>query len=717
MSENISRRDFLKLSGLGITAAAVVTGCGPSSRYVVRQAYVDMPEYNQTGVSTFYATTCQECPAGCGIIVRTQEGRAIKIEGNPNHPVNQGKICSRGLTSVQGLYNPDRIGGPQKRTRGERNMTPMTWDDAITVVTNGLSNSGKIAFLLGLTSDHLYDLATEITSAASSIPPLRYSTLATLEGRATLVKACEEMFGSPKLPYFDISNSDVILNFGASFLETWISPMAYSRGFKNFRKQNFGKRGYLISFEPRQSLTSANADLWVPASPGSEGYLALAIGKIVSQIKSLPIPSMYEGITISDAANISGVSEKKLQEIAEIVATAEHPIAIPGGSALVTENGLQTAKAILGLNILSKNLGVAGGVYLSSADSPTTNFAEIEKLIQDMNSGSIATLFIHGTNPVFELPKSLGFAEALKKVPTVISFSSFEDESVIESDYVFPDHTGLESFGYQRVLAGSDREVISSIQPVVQPIHDTKATVDILLAAAALVGGDISAKIKYSDEVDLLQQKITPLLDAGGFYSATELPTFWSKWLQYGGWWKPEMGLETPEDTNKLSEKLALKTIKPLSENKEFHLITFGTQMGDGHGANRPWLQETPDPMTTLTWNSWIEINPETADLLGIHDDDIVTVTSTTGGESIEAVVYRYPAIRPDCVAMPFGQGHTALGRYAEGRGSNPAVVWSNITNQSGNLAVFETKVSITPTGKRRPLARQESKAGVYGEH
>ncbi|MHB8133230.1 MAG: molybdopterin-dependent oxidoreductase [Anaerolineaceae bacterium] len=717
MSDNISRRDFLKLSGLGITAAAVMTGCGPSSRYVVRHAYVDMPEYNQTGVSTFYATTCQECPAGCGIIVRTQEGRAIKIEGNPNHPVNLGKICSRGLTSVQGLYNPDRIGGPQKRYRGEQNITPMNWEDAVTVVTNGLANSGKVAFLLGLTSDHLFDLVTEITTAANSMPPFRYSSLATLEGRATLVKATEEMFGKPNLPYFDISNSDVILNFGASFLETWISPLAYSRGFKNFRKQKFGKRGYLISFEPRQSLTSANADLWVPALPGSEGYLAMAIGKTVAQIKSLPIPLMYENITTSDASKISGVSETKLQEIAEIVARAEHPIAIPGGGALVTENGLQTAKAILGLNILHKNLGVPGGVYLTNGDSSTTNLDEIAKLILEMNAGNIATIFIHGTNPVFELPKSLGFTEALKKVPTVISFSSFEDETVIESDYVFPDHTGLESFGYQRVLAGSDREAISSVQPVVQPIHDTKATVDVFLAAAASVGGDISAKIKYTDEVDFLQQKITPLLDSGGFYNAPELPTFWSKWLQYGGWWKPEMGLEIPEDNNQLSEKIDLKLPKQLSENKEFHLITFGTQMGDGHGANRPWLQETPDPMTTLTWNSWIEINPDTADKLGIHDDDIVSVASTTGGESIEAVVYRYPAIRPDCVAMPFGQGHTALGRYAEGRGSNPAEIWSNLLNQAGNLAVFETKVSITPTGKRRPLARQESKAGVYGEH
>jgi anaerobic selenocysteine-containing dehydrogenase len=717
MSDNISRRDFLKISGLGITAAAVMTGCGPASRYVVRQSYVDMPEYNQTGVSTYYATTCQECPAGCGLIVRTQEGRAIKIEGNPNHPVNMGKVCSRGLTSVQGLYNPDRIGGPQKRTRGERSMTPLTWDEALTTVTNSLVNSGKVAFLLGLQSDHLYDLVKEITTAANATPPYRYGTLATLEGRNTLIKASEELFGVAKLPYFDISNSDVILNFGAGFLETWLSPMTYARAFRNFRKQNFGKRGYLISFEPRQSLTSANADMWIPALPGSEGMVALAIGKLAATAKGQSVPAMFENVAVAEAAKISGISEDKLQEIAEIVTRGEHPIALPGGSALTTENGFQTAKAVLALNILYGNLGNPGGMYLSAADAGVSSFEEIRELVAEMNAGHIATVFIHGVNPVFELPKSLGFSEALKKVPTVISFSSFEDETVIESDFVFPDHTGLESFGYQRVLAGTDRETISSVQPVVQPVHDTKATVDVLLAAAAGVGGDITAKVRYTDEVDFLQQKIAPLITAGGFYSAAEIPTFWSKWLQYGGWWKNEGVLETPEAVSELSEPLSFSRLKEVDENKEFHLVTFGTQMGDGRGANRPWLQETPDPMTTLTWNSWIEINPETAEHLGLSDDDIVTVTPVGGGEGIEAVVYKYPAIRPDCVAMPFGQGHSALGRYAEGRGSNPAEVWSSTTTQTGELAVMETKVSITPTGKRRPLARQESKTGVYGEH
>lgn len=717
MSEKISRRDFLKISGLGMTAAAVMTGCGPSSRYVVRQAYANMPEYNQTGESTFYATTCQECPAGCGLIVRTQEGRAIKVEGNPNHPVNQGKICSRGLTSVQGLYNPDRIASPQKRTRNSRDFTPMSWDDALTTVANSMSNPTKTAFLLGLQSDHLYDLVTEITTAANTTAPYRYGSLAAIDGQKTLLSACAEMFGSAQFPYFDISNADVILSFGANFLEQWLSPVAYSRGYRNMRKQEFGKRGFLVSLEARQSLTSANADLWLPVIPGSEGYAALAIGKLAAQLRNSSVPGMYAGINVSEAANICGVDEKKLIQVAEIVAAAEKPIALAGAAALTHSGGLEAAKAILGINAIVNNLGQPGGVFFAPGFLKLETIPEINNLIQQMNAGEIETLLIHGVNPLFELPKSLGFTEALQKVKNVISFASFEDETAIASDYVFPDHTALESFGYQRILAGSDRETYSSIQPVVQPVYDTKATADVLLAALAAAGGDLSKQINYSDEVDFLQQKITPFISAGGFYSATELPTFWSKWLQYGGWWKQGQDLNSPAPLKPLTTELTLAPIVPLEDQNTFHLVTFTTQMGDGRGANRPWLQETPDPMTTATWNSWIEINPQTADVLGVDNDDIVTITSSQNNESIEAIVYRYPAIRPDCVAIPFGQGHTALGRYAEGRGCNPAQVWGNTFNSAGDLNIAETQVKITPTGRKHTLARQESKAGVYGEH
>ena len=135
MSKQFSRRDFLKLTGVGAATTAILTGCGPASRYTKREPYMQMPEYTYNGLSTFYATTCRECAAGCGLIVRTSQGRALKTEGNRDNPLNIGKTCARGQATLQGLYNPDRVTGPMK------GGSPITWDAATQVVADALKNN------------------------------------------------------------------------------------------------------------------------------------------------------------------------------------------------------------------------------------------------------------------------------------------------------------------------------------------------------------------------------------------------------------------------------------------------------------------------------------------------------------------------------------------------------------------------------------------------
>ncbi|HWQ03762.1 MAG TPA: molybdopterin dinucleotide binding domain-containing protein [Longilinea sp.] len=712
MSEKISRRNFLKISSLGVAAAAVLTGCGPASRYVIRKPYATMQEYNQTGESTYYATTCRECAAGCGLIMRTFEGRAIKAEGNPQHPVNRGKLCSRGLTSVQGLYNPDRIREPRKAAgRASGNFMDITWDEALSTVSNLLGGDPSgVAFLLGYQPDHLYDLIKEITVAMGAPAPVRYGALGMFEGRATLIEAARQVSGKAGLPFFDLNGSDMVFSFGANFLETWLSPLAYSRGYGNLRQGTLGKRGYLISFEARQSVTSGVADEWVPLIPGSESLVAKAIGRLAAEIKGQTVPTAFADLDLAQAAMQSGVSEEKLHHLAELFARAQKPLALPGGQALAHAGGLAAAKSILALNAMAGSTLT----YLAAEDESAASLEDVEALVARMKSGEIQTLFIHGVNPVFELPAALGFTDALKNVKAVVSFASFPDETALLSDWTLPDHTGLESFGYQRVLAGSDRPALSALQPVVTPLYNTRATADVLLAAARSRGGAMAAAMVYQDEVDYIQQKILPFINAGGFYTAPEILTFWSSWLQYGGWWKarPE---PVQVDLNAILGT-SLPVVSPAAAvDGKFYFFSFPTQMGDGSGANRPWLQETPDPTTTVMWNSWIEIHPDTAAKLGLHDDDVVKVSSAAG--ELEAVVYLFPAIRPDTVAIPFGQGHTALGRYAEGRGANPAALFEIRKNEAGDLAHGDTQVSITPTGKRRPLARLESREGVYGDH
>ena len=722
MTGKISRRDFLKVTGVGAVAAVVMTGCGPISRYVVREPYPKMPEYTYNGQSTYYATTCQECPAGCGIVVRTMQGRALKIEGNPNHPVNLGKTCARGQVALQGLYNPDRIRNPVSQNgRGSGTFTNVSWDGALRVVAEALTSHqpAEIAFLLGLKSDHLFDLVTEITSAFGAPPPLRFSAYEIFEARATLVSASRLLFNEPAVPFFDLGNADVTYSFGANFLETYLSPVAYARGFASMRQGHPGKRGYLVQFEPRLSQTGATADEWIPILPGSEGMVAMALGRLVAEARQTAIPPAFKEVEVESAATISGVSTDELQRLATIFAGAEHPLAIPGGSALGQSNGLESAQAILLVNILVENLGKNGGVFLTpnlpvypDVSLLSNTLLEVTDLIERMRSGRVKALFVHGLNPIFELPAGLNFAAALAEVPQVISFASFPDETASQADYIFPDHTPLEAWGYMKVATGGDRPVISGSQPVVSPYYNTRATADVLLGAVRLVGGNLAEAVPYKDEVEFIQNALLTLVLEKGFFDAPEIRTFLAQFQQYGGWWEADAGLDAPDASGALQRTLNVPAPEFEGEG-EFHLFPFMSPiLGDGAGANRPWLQETPDPMTTVMWGSWVEIHPETADELDLADDDIVLITSSMG--SMEAVVYRYPAIRPDTIAVPFGQGHTAYGRYAKGSGFNPAHLFNLMINGAGDLAYASTLVKIEKTGSKRQLSRLESRIGVY---
>ena len=728
MSKKVSRRDFLKLASVGAATTAVLTGCGPASRYVQREPYSKMPEYTYNGLSTYYATTCRECAAGCGLIVRTMQGRAIKVEGNPEHPVNRGKTCPRGQVTLQGLYNPDRVQGPIQHTRGEGlynerfQAVPsnMTWDEALQVVADALVSPTGTAFLMGTGSDHLFDLVSDLASASGAPPPIRFSAGSIFAGQATLSRAAEDLFGQPSLPFFDIGNSDLLLSFGANFLETWLSPVAYNREYAKMRRGDPKRRGYFIQFEPRMSQTAAKADEWIPVHPGTEGLVALAIGRLVSETRGGDVPQAFANADLEAIASESGVNMETLEHVAQLVAESASPIAIPGATALGLSNGLQTAQAILAFNAATDNLGKAGGVFLSPLSPNEDEYhgpasvQELSDFISTMNSGGITKLFIHGVNPVFELPKSLGFAEALANVGTVISFATFPDETAVASDYIFPDHHGLESWGYQRPATGTAQSVLSGAQPVVSPMYNTRSTADVLIAAAKLAGETAAQALPFRDEVEYIQSKLANLVgQADGSFAAPEINSFGAYFQQHGGWWKDAGDLEAPASADVLGADLQVEAAEFAGEGEFFFLPFISPTLGEA-GANKPWLQELPDPTTTVMWNTWVEINPETAHELGLENDDVVKIVSEAG--EVEAPVYLYPAIHPEVIAMPFGQGHTVYGRYAQGRGTNPANLLAPHFNEAGDLAFAGMRVRVEKVGRQQILSRLESRIGVYGE-
>jgi len=720
MSNNFSRRDFLKLAGVGAASTAILTGCGPASRYVKREPYMEMPEYTYNGLSTFYATTCRECAAGCGLVVRTSQGRAIKTEGNANHPLNLGKTCARGQATLHGLYNPDRVTDPIQRKRGNASATAVDWDSATQTVADALTKyqPNEIAFLMGTTSDHLFDLVADLSSQTGINPPVRFGALSMFESRATLAKAAENLFGESGMPFFDVGGAQVVFSFGANFLETWLSPVSYTRGFTGLREALTKMRGKFIQFESRMSSTAGKADEWIPLVPGTEALVALAIGRLALELRGGPLPRAFADIDPQSAAAKSGIKLETLERYAEMFVSGG-ALAIPGGAALGQTNGLAVAEAVLTLNAVADNFGKKGGVFFSplapnqAMYQRSASVKEMQDFTKKLADGKIKVLFVHGVNPVFELPAALEFKKALDGVEQVISFSTFPDETALESDYVFPDHHSLESWGYQRVATGSNQSALSGSQPVVSPYYNTRATADVLIAAAQLAGGKFSAALPFKDEVEFLQSKVEPLMSqSGGFFSAADLPTFMAYFQQYGGWWQTGDSRLVPTTADIFNRSLKATEAEFAGEG-EFFFVPFVSPTLAEAGANKPWLQELPDPTTTVMWNTWVEINPETAHELGLEDDDVVKIISEAG--ELELPVYRYPAIRPDTIAIPFGQGHTAYGRYAEGRGANPTDLLGGHFNEAGDLAFAGMKVKIEKTGRKQQLSRLESMMGVYG--
>jgi anaerobic selenocysteine-containing dehydrogenase len=602
-----------------------------------------------------------------------------------------------------------------------------------------LSNPARLAFFGGLMPDHLHWLVASLLEALGASPPVTFDLHSALEGRATAARLSQLFFGVSELPVYDLARSEVIFSFGANFLETWMSPVAQTVAYGTLRQGRFGGRGFLVQFEPRLSATAASADQWVPIQPGAEGFVALGLGRIIVEERLGHVGShrahaiLYQDVDVREMAEASQVPVETLRQMARIFADADQAVAIPGGYLSGQRNGLASMLAVQALNLLVAQFGREGGVFLSqpgpapilsqtpqaSAMPVPGSFDQVTDLIARMKAGEVDLLLIHGANPAFELPSAAGFAEAVAHVPFVVSFSPFVDETAVRADLILPDHTYLESWGYQVPSPGADRLVVSSQQPVVQPLYDTRATSNVLLALAARLGGKAAEVLHWSDEAAFLQDVTGELHGSSlGAYDAKTLAGFWALWRQYGGWWSEKEIRREPEVAGMVISPLPVTAPQFEGEPSAypFYLYPYPSlTLSDGRGANLPWLQETPDPMSTARWWTWVELNPETARSLGVSDNDVVRVISPYG--ELEAPVVVYPGIRPDVVAIPVGQGHLDYGRFAERRGSNPAALLAPVTDpDTGALAWGATRVRVEATGRKKELARLESLDGAGRE-
>jgi anaerobic selenocysteine-containing dehydrogenase len=720
---DFTRRDFLKIGAAG-TATAILAGCSQESeRWVNLEPYVRAPEEQLAGIPNWYASTCRMCPAGCGIIVRIMNGRAVKIEGNPEHPVSRGKLCARGQAGLQLLYNPDRVtGAVQQDKRGDRKYKVIAWNDAINTLYEKLDAAGAaVGVWLGAnTSGHLVDLFTRFTQAVGAPDPVRYDLYSGLNNYAGLASVSNTLLGRTELPTYDLGHADLIFSFGADFLGPWLSTTAYGVEFGDFRSQAYGKRGYLVQFEPKMTISGAKADRWVPIQPGAEGLVAQAIIKIIADQKVGPpdrvdrATQLAANVNLHDAAAACEMSTDQLVELARMFVVAEHPVAIPGPALLGRNNAIGAAVAVQVLNVIAGTVGDPGSVAItpelpvSTLVAPaSSSFGDAQALIDRMNGGEIKVLLVHGANPAYDLPQDAGFVAALDNVETVISFNTLVDETSAQADYILPDRVYLEGWGYEVARPGfQGLPVVSSQQPVVGPLYDVRPTGDVLLTAAKGIPAAAQA-LPWTDEVAFIKEMVSAL--PKGASGGDDQDVRWARFLQHGGWWPETAPSAALQPTALQTFDVAPTAFQGDEQEYPYFLHPYlPVVLGDGSGANTPWLQGSPDPMTTIAWQTWAELNPTTAKELGVDDGDVIKITSPHG--EIEVPVYIFPAIRPDTVAIPLGQGHSDLGRYAKQRGSNALRLVGNETDESGNhLAWANVRVKLSKTDTTKSLALLES--------
>ena len=729
MTKTINRRQFIALSGLAGTATAI-SGCTINLQTpTYLEPYVIPPEEALPGQKVMYASACSQCAAGCGIVVRTSNGRAIKVEGNPQHPLNRGKSCARGQSGLEVLYNPDRLQNAVRQAqRGTKKFDPITWDQALTQLTDRVkaAKPGGVAFYGNLIPDSLFAIVSPFLKALGAQPPVLYDTLATFDGRKTLARVAGQMLSSgPNLPMFNIQQADVLYSFGANFNETWLSPVAYGRGYGGMRGRPLGTRGFFVQFEPRMSSTGAVADRWVPVVPGTEGLVAMALGAIIVELglgkaKDSPAAALFKSVDIKGMAAASGVSLEKLEELARSFAKFEHPLAIPGGGISGSTNAAQAMTAVMALNAL---MGVASGPESGIALTPpppdpafvsatANSYADVKALIDKMNSGGVDVLFVAG-NPIYELPVASKWAEAMARVPLVVSFSYLVDETGVYADLILPNNTYLESWGYQVVTPPGDRASISGQQPIVTPLYDTRQTTDVFLDLAQRVNEATKKALPWPNTAAFMKDLTAKLVGKDAPYPTKTAEQCWGGFRQYGGWWPQTAGAV---QAKQVAVPASLSVPRPKLEGDpgQFPFVLYpypSTLLSDGRGADQPWLQEGPDPITTASWGTWVELNTETAAALGVQRDDVVKVISPHG--QIEVIVYPLAGIRPDVVGIPLGQGHSNFGRFANNRGANALGILAPAVTEGGELAWAATRVRIEKTGLTQTLPRIENNVGV----
>ncbi|HAF12578.1 MAG TPA: [Fe-S]-binding protein [Blastocatellia bacterium] len=679
----VSRRTFLEVLGYS-TAALTLSGCRAPEQKII--PYLKQPVEFTPGMASWFASVCGGCSAACGVLVKVRDGRPIKLEGNPDHPLSSGGLCALAHGMVFGLYDPERLRQPLIGSQ------PATWEQIDQEIIRKLAaikqSGGQVRVLTGpITGPTSLETIQKFLAEFSDAKHITYQPVSTDAIRQAHLRS----HGLAAIPQYRFDKARLVISFGADFLGTWISPVQFTRGYAKARSLQNGEHEMLrhVQFESHLSLTGSNADTRVKVSPTEEIQALLYLAKLVSTsngvngASALPVAQQ---LATFEPARLNQKTRTAVERI------AKDPMKLQGDALIVS--GSDDADVQYLVNFINSAAGSYGSTVDLAASSANNHSSDQDmvELVRQMNAGEIAVLIVSGVNPAYDHFDSQAFSNGMQKVPLKISLNSALDETFALADYVCPQSHFLEAWDDVEPVRGT----FSVNQPTIAPLFQTRAFQESLLRWS----GD--GRTFY----DVLRQSWREKLFPQQKQYAT-FDEFWDQTLQKGVFTPQSAQIDTPAfKSDGLKEAIA-RLISVSDETPDgLGLVLYQkVSIRDGQYANNPWLQELPDPITKITWDNYASVSPRYAEAAGLEEGGVARVTK--GATSIELPVHIQPGQHDDVVAIALGYGRTQAGKAGNNVGANayPFVAFNDATFRYNT-----TGAKLEKTSRRIEFAQSQTK-------
>ena len=671
-----ARREFLKLMGASLALGSFGCVRRPAQKIV---PYAKRPADIVNGLPNYYASSFADGSEGFGVLITSREGRPVKVDGNEEHPVNQGGMSARAHAHLLSLYDPNRLAHAvrniQNDTRTNRDTVKISFDKADEEIGSALSK-GSVAVLTGsLVSPSEKSLVKDFTSRLGAKHYVWEPT-----GAEVMRAAHKLVFGQGVVPRLRLDQAKYILAVDADILGTYLAPTEAQKAFGRNRKPG-DSMNKLVVAESLLSLTGTNADERYRIRPSqAHAFLSGILYELIVKKKRGKFAG--DSRAILSLQDYASVNEELGLSSGQMASIADELWANRGRSLVVSGEDLKSQVAAAYLNELLGNYGKT----LDSGQSAFTGYQgtteDLTDLAAAIDSGRVKRLIVHGANPVYAAPEATGIKKALAKLELLVYTGTHNDETGLISDYVLPNHHELEAWGDLESYEG----VFSIQQPTIRPLGETRSFGDTLIKISAAAKAGSASDSWY----DYLRKQWRSRL-SGDFESS------WVKLLQEGV--KNTNRLNSAGSLGSASRGAFSKLMRKEMPSADLELVLYSTVgLRDGSMANVSWLQEFPDPVTKLCWDNYLCISPKAAADRNITQGQIVELE--VGAKKIKVPAHIQPGQSDNALGLAVGYGRTAAGEIGNNVGVNAydlAVVEDGLTR----YRALASKVTATQTRTR----------------